>query len=117
MMKTLTIAIKDMTRSSRSAFALVFMFVVPLLLTGMIYLMFGKSAAPDANAAASPMMVKVAVANLDRGDPTLAEILANFPGGADLHSLGDVMVQSLQNPALVGMLQVSPAADAASARQ
>jgi len=42
-MKAIDIALKDLTRSFRSAFALVFMFGVPLLMTGMFYFMFGNS--------------------------------------------------------------------------
>ena len=40
-MKILDIALKDMTRSFRSMFALIFMFGIPLLMTGMFYFMFG----------------------------------------------------------------------------
>ncbi len=43
-MKAFDIALKDMTRSFRSAFAVVFMFGVPLLVTGMFYFMFGNIA-------------------------------------------------------------------------
>lgn len=45
-MKTLTIALLSLKRSFRSAFALVFMFAIPLMVTGMFYLMFGNSPAP-----------------------------------------------------------------------
>ncbi len=40
-MKILAVALNDLRRSFRSAIALVFMFGVPLLVTGMFYLMFG----------------------------------------------------------------------------
>ena len=43
-MKAIDIALKDLTRSFRSAFAVIFMFGVPLLMTGMFYLMFGNMA-------------------------------------------------------------------------
>ena len=43
-MKAFDIAFKDMTRSFRSFFAVVFMFIVPLLVTGMFYFMFGNIA-------------------------------------------------------------------------
>ena len=36
-MKSIHIALKDLTSSFRSAFALIFMFGVPLLVTGMFY--------------------------------------------------------------------------------
>ena len=46
-MKAFDIALKDMTRSFRSAFAVVFMFGVPLLVTGMFYFMFGNIASDE----------------------------------------------------------------------
>ncbi len=64
-MKSLDIAFKDMTRSFRSAFALIFMFGVPLLMTGMFYLMFGGSG--NNNQGFSIPVTKVVIANLDTG--------------------------------------------------
>ena len=43
MKKIFDIAFKDMTQSFRSLFALIMMFAVPILLTGMFYIMFGGS--------------------------------------------------------------------------
>ena len=60
-MKAFDIAIKDMTRSFRSAFALVFMFGVPLLMTGMFYFMFGGTA--KSSQGFSVPVTKVVVAN------------------------------------------------------
>jgi len=116
-MKTLTIAIKDLTRSFRSMFALAFMFAVPLMVTGIFYLMFGNTTQATSGPAAAVAPVKVVVANLDRGDPALAEGLAALPGGAGMQNLGQVIAQTLQNPALNGLLKVSLSPDAASARQ
>ena len=39
-MKILDLAIKDLKRSFRSVFAVLFMFGIPLLMTGMFYFMF-----------------------------------------------------------------------------
>ncbi len=116
-MKTLTIALKDLTRSFRSMFLLAFMFAVPLMMAGVFYLMFGNTAQTASGSGAAPAAVKVIVANLDRGDPALAEGLAVFPGGAGMQSLGQMITQTLQNPSLNGLLQVSLSPDAASARQ
>ncbi len=113
-MKTLTIALKDLTRSFRSAFALVFMFAVPLLVTGMFYLMFGNTVA---KASAAPATVTVAVANLDQGDSSLARGLASYSQAAGAQNLGQLVVQALQSPALVNVLQVSLVPDADRARQ
>ncbi len=56
-----------MTRSFRSTFALIFMFGVPLLMTGMFYFMFGGAAKSDQGF--SVPVTKVVVANLDIGGP------------------------------------------------
>ena len=66
-MKALDIALKDLTRSFRSAFAIVFMFGIPLLVTGMFYFMFGNSASGDLSLPGT----KVIIANLDQVNLTL----------------------------------------------
>src|SRR5512134_2619397 len=60
-MKILDIAIKDLIRSFRSAFAIGMMVIAPLMLTGLIYFAFGGAASGD------PDMpdIKVGVVNLD----------------------------------------------------
>ena len=78
-MKILDIALKDMTRSFRSTFALIFMFGVPLLMTGMFYFMFGGAAKGDQGF--SVPVTKVVVANLDQGGPGFDLAKAQFPGG------------------------------------
>ena len=82
-MKVLDIALKDMTRSFRSAFALIFMFGVPLLMTGMFYLMFGNT--KDGGTFSLPV-TRVVVANLDQGGPAFDAVKAQFPGGANAAS-------------------------------
>ena len=91
-MKSLQIALLTLSRSLRSAFGLVFMFGLPLLMAGMFALMFGG----QADAAPTPQ-ARLALAELDGGAAGL---------GA-----------ALRSPASAALLQVSPAADAASARQ
>lgn len=66
-MKTLDIALKDLLRSTRSLFAIGMMFVIPLLITGLIYFAFGGLSAgtgrfnlPD---------LKVILVNQDRPTP------------------------------------------------
>ena len=61
-MKAIDIALKDLTRSFRSVFAVVFMFGLPLLITGMFYLMFGNIA--ESGGFNLPR-TKVIIANLD----------------------------------------------------
>ena len=77
-MKILDIALKDMTRSFRSFFAIMFMFIVPLLVTGMFYFMFGNIA--DSGEFNLPK-TKVVIANLDQGGPRFQVNTKNIPGG------------------------------------
>jgi ABC-2 type transport system permease protein len=60
-MKTLDIALKDMTRSFRSVFAIGMMLVAPLMLTGLIYFAFGGMS----SGATTLPAVKVGIVNLD----------------------------------------------------
>jgi ABC-2 type transport system permease protein len=61
-MKILDIAIKDLTRSFRSAFAIGMMVVAPLMLTGLIYFAFGSMSSGDVSMTA----IKVGVVNADQ---------------------------------------------------
>lgn len=60
-MKILDIALKDLTRSFRSAFAVGMMVVAPLMLTGLIYFAFGGTS----NGETKMPGIKVGVVNLD----------------------------------------------------
>jgi len=61
-MKILDIALKDMTRSFRSVFAIGMMVIAPLMLTGLIYFAFGGMSSGDA----SMTPIKVGVVNADQ---------------------------------------------------
>lgn len=112
-MKAIAIALKDMKRSFRSAFALMFMFGVPLLVTGMFVLMFGSEAGePDATITLP--VTRVVVANLDAGDPALAQGM--IASGSQAATLGDVIAGTLNSPALADLLTVTGVADEESAR-
>ena len=113
-MKILDIAFKDMTRSFRSAFALIFMFGVPLLLTGMFYFMFGGAAKSDQGF--SVPVTRVVVANLDQGSPNLNLASRGLAGTASAHSLGDMVVATLQHKSFANLMQISTAASAEAAR-
>jgi ABC-2 type transport system permease protein len=114
-MKTLDIAFKDLTRSFRSYFALVFMFGVPLLVTGMFYLMFGSIFNKESESAGlSP--TKVVIANLDRGGGAFSQGLAISQPGLEASSVGELVVKMLQNEQLADLMIVSFTSDAASAR-
>jgi ABC-2 type transport system permease protein len=113
-MKALDIAIKDMIRSSRSLFALVFMFGVPLLMTGMFYMMFGGSGKSDQ--AFTIPVTKVVVANLDLGDPRLAAIQPEFSGTLGAGSMGDLILSTLQGENFSNTLEITPVDSVAAAR-
>jgi ABC-2 type transport system permease protein len=101
MMKSLTIALNDLRRSFRSTFALLFMFGIPLLVTGMFFVMFGNIKNSDAPAIAT---TKVALANLDAGN-------------AQTGQLGQTLVDALQSEGLSKLMEVTLVKDAASARE
>ncbi|OGO11425.1 MAG: hypothetical protein A2Z66_03125 [Chloroflexi bacterium RBG_13_66_10] len=112
-MKAIDIAIKDMKRSYRSAVGLVFMFALPLLTTGLFYFMFGNIAS---GGEFDLSVTRVIVADLDEGSPDLRAQMASAPGGLQAATLGQVVVEALQNEDLSDLLEVSLAEDPASAR-
>jgi ABC-2 type transport system permease protein len=114
-MKILDIALKDMTHSFRSAFALIFMFVIPLIAPVLFFFMFGNIAGND-QAFAVPV-TKVVIVNLDQGSPEFAQALANIPGGMHAGSLGELVVSMLQKPDFANLLEVTLGADQAAARK
>lgn len=100
-MKSLTIALNDLRRSFRSTFALLFMFVIPMLVTGMFFVMFGNiknSEAPTITA------TKVVLANLDAGNDQTGQ-------------LGQTLVDALQNESLADLMEITLVKDAAAARE
>jgi len=113
-MKIFDIALKDMTRSFRSTFALIFMFGVPLLLTGMFYFMFGGAAKGDQGF--SVPVTKVVVANLDLGGPGFDLAKAQLPGGSQANSIGDMVLAALQDKSFDRLMQINTAASAEAAR-
>jgi ABC-type transport system involved in multi-copper enzyme maturation permease subunit len=113
MLKAIDIALKDMTRSFRSSLALVFMFGMPLLVTGMFYLMFGSA---SSQGGFNLPRTKVVIANLDMDAPRLQASAKNIPGGIHVHTMSDLVVKVLQSDEISDLLEVSLAQDAASAR-
>lgn len=112
-MKALDIAFKDITRSFRSAIAVVFMFVLPLMVTGLFYLMLGSSAREGEF---QLPRTKVVVANLDEGGPKMQAGSENVPGGVKAKTLGELVVNVLQSNDLADLIDVSLVSDVASAR-
>jgi ABC-type Na+ efflux pump permease subunit len=115
-MKVIDIALKDLLRSFRNAFALVFMFVIPVAVTVLFYFMFG-SVAGDGEF--SVPKTKVMIVNLDAGSPEFQTSLTGSQGQASLGSalsLGDIIQVMLKSPDFASLLDVSVSSDAASAR-
>ena len=112
-MKIIDIALKDMTRSFRSFFAIVFMFVVPLLVTGMFYFMFGNIAS---DGGFNLPKTQVIIANLDEGGPKFQVNPKNSPGGREADTMGDLIVNILESDEIAELIEVSFAPDATAAR-
>ncbi|MEW5987903.1 MAG: ABC transporter permease [Chloroflexota bacterium] len=115
-MKTWDIAIKDMRLSFRSRSAIIFMFVVPILVTTLFAFMFGGL---DDEEGFTLPQTAVVVANLDEGElPGLATETPAYLGVdlAGVHSLGEAMARLLQADALREVMQVTLMDSAAAAR-
>jgi ABC-2 type transport system permease protein len=112
-MKILDIALKDLTRSFRSAFAIIFMFGVPLLVTGMFYFMFGNVAK---SGGFNLPKTKVVIANMDKGGPKFQVKPKNIPGGRKANTMGELIVNILQSDQMTDLIHVTFAQDAQTAR-
>ncbi len=94
-MKAITIALKDMTQSFRSLFAIAFMFVIPILVTSMFALIFGGGGEEEAFQIAT---IPVQIANQDNGQ------------------MGGILAEIFQSEDLADLLAVTASPDAAAAR-
>lgn len=112
-MKVIDIALKDMLRFFRSFLAIVFMFVVPLLVTGMFYLMFGNIAE---NGGFNLPRTKVVIANMDKGGPKFRVNPKNIPGGKKADSMGELVVSIMGSDEMADLVEVSLAPDPETAR-
>jgi ABC-2 type transport system permease protein len=112
-MKAFDIALKDMTRSFRSMFAIVFMFGVPLAVTGMFYFMFGNMAG---DGGFTLPKTKVVIANLDEGGPKFQVNPKNIPGGKKADTMGDLVVSILQSEKMTDLIEAALVSSAESAR-
>lgn len=112
-MKALDIALKDLKRSFRSASAVMFMFGIPLLVTGMFYFMFGSMAR---NGGFDLPKTKVIIANMDAGGPKFQINPKNIPGGRKAKTMGDLIVSILESDDLKDLIEVTFAPDPQAAR-
>lgn len=113
-MKIFDIALKDMTHAFRSMLALSFMFGIPLLMAGMFYFMFGSQAENDQ--AFSLPVTKLVITNLDQGGPAFEAAKAQFPGGSQAGSMGDMIVSTLQDKSFGNLMDVTIVENAEAAR-
>ncbi len=100
-MKIFDIALKDLTHSFRSLFAVGMMVAAPLLLTGLIYMAFGGGSGGQAEMPA----LQVGLVNLD-----------SPPAGSPL-DIGASIVEMFTDPSVGDWLAASSFADEAQARQ
>jgi ABC-2 type transport system permease protein len=112
-LKALDIAFKDITRSFRSTIAVVFMFGLPLMVTGLFYIMMGSSARQGEF---DLPRTKVVIANLDKGGPKMQAGSENVPGGVKANTLGELVVNVLKSDDLAELIDASLVPDVASAR-
>ena len=112
-MKAIDIALKDLKRSFRSTFAVIFMFGVPLLVTGMFYMMFGNMAQ---NGGFDLPRTKVIIANMDSGGPKFQVNPKNIPGGRKAETMGDLIVSILESNDMADLLEITHAPSAELAR-
>jgi len=102
-MKILHIALKDLVRSLRSAFALVMMFVAPVLITAIIYFAFGGLGSGQKGFELPT--TRLQVADLDRPLPSSGDFAA-----------GRALLQFLQSEGVDRIVQVTEAGSEAEAR-
>ena len=93
---------------------LVFMFGLPLMVTGMFYLMFGSAARSGSFELAR---IRIVVANQDLGGPRLQTGSGSLPEGIEADTLSELVVAVLQSEDLADLLEVSLVPDAEAARQ
>ena len=108
-MKIIDIAIKDMTQYFRSLMALVMMFVVPVLLVGMFYVMFGGDD-PESESFYIPI-TEVIIVNQDNGNIRYDAAIPSAPTESGwLNSpftMGNILTDLLQSEAFVNMMSIT----------
>jgi ABC-2 type transport system permease protein len=102
-MKILDIALKDLLRSFRSVFVLIFAFILPLLTIAIFYFAFGGMGGDDGGF--NLPTTKVQIINLDKPAPQYGDFVA-----------GDVLVEALQSEAYADLFEVTEVESADEAR-
>jgi len=113
MLKFIAITWKDLRIASRRTVTLLFMFGLPLLMTGLFYLMFGNIAREGGF---SLSRIQVGVANEDKQAPRLQTSRKNVPGNVNASTLSDLVVKVLQSEELQDLLAVTVYPDGVAAK-
>ncbi len=104
-MKTLAIALKDLSRSFRSFFALAFMFGVPVLTTLLFAFLFGGQASSEGTEFNIPK-TQIRLVNQDEGSPLISDFDIN---GETYNNLGTVLVDTLQHEDFLDLMSIEMA--------
>lgn len=108
-MKSITIALKDLSRAFRSMFALAFMFGVPILMTLLFAFLFGGVGGSDSEFTVPKTTVQIV--NLDQG----SEFIPSFEFENQIvGSLGEMLVSILQKDNFSDLMALSLADEAAA---
>ena len=117
MRKLLDVAFKDLRRAFRSRFLLVFMFVVPVLVTALFALMFGGIGGGEDPFSLPQTTVRVV--NLDQGSLPEMPAGTGAVGDVDLSgvdSMGALLIRLLQSESFAELVAVTEAPGEAAAR-
>ena len=93
-MKAIDIALKDVSQAFRNKTAIMFMFVVPILVTSMFFFIFGSGADEEEEAFSLPQ-TSVQIVNLDQGE--YGEILVEVLASEDLQDLIEEVLIPYEN--------------------
>ena len=108
-MKAIDIAVKDMRQSFRNKGAIIFMFVIPILITVLFYFMFGNIAGGDEEFTLP--VTDVIFVNLDEANEAF-----NGEEALGFGSLGAFLGDTLRGENLADLVRVREMAEAAAAR-
>jgi len=119
-MKLITVTIKDLIQSSRSLSIYIFMFVIPILVTVLFYVMFGNVGGEE-NGFTLPS-TSVVVANLDQGSFAVGQFSSSeFIQETNVEldqarNMGDVLTALLASDVFRDLISFSEVPDRPSAR-
>ncbi|MFC1996661.1 ABC transporter permease [Chloroflexota bacterium] len=120
MIKVVDIAFKDMTQFFRSLIALVMMIGVPILLTGMFYIMFGGGEDGFEIPVTNVIVVNQDVGEIQFDEGFAGTVPETYTQGAaisGLNSMGDFITEMFQSEAFSDLMSVTVMDDAELAKK